>query len=256
MLGDSLMAALASLFLHFARASAFVAVVPVFGQLREAFMLRLALAVALAVMFWWMGDRTVDVGGGLLGFALLVVRDVAVGLMLGFGVAILTAMLTVLGELISHELGFSMAQIVDPVTGHSSAIVAQFFQVVGGLLVFGLDLHHDFLRVLAATYHAVPVGAPFDYGAAFSRLQDLVSDGLLAGVQHALPMLGIMLVTTTVLALLSRAVPTINLYEFGFGVRALLALGILALLLQDGVPALIEWIRRLLEGCRNLFAAG
>jgi flagellar biosynthetic protein FliR len=244
---------LPGLLLHFVRAGAFFVAMPLFGMQEDSRMLRLVLAVSLASVFWWTGERAIAVPDSLLGFGLIAVREACVGLAAGFAVGLLTAALVTAGEVISHEMGFGMAQIVNPATGQSSPVTSQLFEAMGYLLLFQLDAHHEVLRVLAVAYETLPVGQEFDVAPIAARLQAMIGDSMEAALHYAAPVLGVMVLVTATLVVLARAVPTINLLEFTFGVRIMLALLASAYFLTEGVPFLARMFANLLGQARMLF---
>ncbi len=250
---ESLMQCLPSFMLHVLRTSAFVFFLPGLGQGSDARWLRLVLGVALGAIFWWMGDRTGTMPSGLAHFLGLGVGELLIGAAVGYVVQLVSAILTVAGEIVAQEMGFTMAQALDPITGASTQVVSQFMQVIGVLTMFSLDLHHDFLRALAAAFAAVPVGHGFDIAQISERHGALVTMALEAGVRFAMPILAVMMVLTAALAVLSRAVPNINLMEFSFGLRILLAMGMALLLLTEGMPGLIGSMQTITTGAIALF---
>ena len=246
---------LPALVLHFVRAGAFFVAMPLFGQQSDSRMLRLVLAVALATIFWWLGPKSLPLRGGMLELGVLAAREAAIGLLAGFAVGLLTAALSTAGELISNEMGFSMAQIVNPETGKTSAVVSELFEVTGFLLIFALDLHHEVLRVLGACYEALPVGREFDIAPIWDKLRASIGDTLEWALRYAMPVLAVMLLTTAALVMLSRAVPNINLMEFSYGARILLAVLTAAYFLGEGMPFLVEVFETLLGRAKVLFHA-
>ena len=244
---------LPSLFLHFVRAGAFFISTPLFGVQRDSRMLRLILGVSLASIFWWIGDRPMLPDVELIDYALLVVREGCIGLAAGFSVRLLTSALVTAGEVISHEMGFGMARIVNPSTGRMSPVTSQLFEVMGYLLIFQLDVHHDVLRVLQIAYEVLPVGSPFDPAPIALRLQAMIGDSLEFALHYAVPVLGVMVLVSATLVVLARAVPHINLLEFSFGLRIMLALLASAYFLAEGTPFLASMFESLLGQARQLF---
>jgi flagellar biosynthesis protein FliR len=125
--------------------------------------------------------------------------------------------------------------------------------VLGVLLILQFDLHHDALRLLEQTYRACPVGETFDIEPIWLGLQALVAGSLELAVQYAFPVLGTMLLLSAGMVLLGRAVPNINLQEFGFALRVLVALGALMLFLGEGTPFLLDAFRSVLDGAAAMF---
>jgi flagellar biosynthetic protein FliR len=242
-----------ALLLHVVRVGAFFAVVPLFGRQTDSFMPRLVLAISLGGVFWWVGAQRVDAPGNVLALGGMALREGIVGIALGFALSTLTSMLVSAGEIISSEMGFSMARSMNPESGIDATVVSQLLQVLGFLLILHFDLHHDALRILEQTYRACPVGEPFDIEPIWLGLQTLVAGSVELALQYAFPILGMMLLLSVGMVLLGRAVPSINLMEFGFALRVLVALGALAVFLGEGAPFLVQTFRGLLDGAAAMF---
>ena len=72
-------------------------------------------------------------------------------------------------------------------------------------------------------------------------------------LQYAFPVVGVMIVLTVGLVILGRAVPAINLMEFGFGIRIVLALLASAWFLAEGTPFLARSMQHLLGIVHGMF---
>jgi len=244
-----------SMSLHLVRTAAFMAVVPIFGRQRDSFWIRLVLTVALGAVFWWVGQKSVQLPTNLLQLAVLAVREAVIGMSLGYAMSLLTAMLVASGEIVSAEMGFAMARTMNPESGADATVVSQLFQVFAFLLILHYDLHHEVLRILEHTFHSIPIGTAFDIAPIAQGLLAMVSAMLVMALQYALPVLGVMLLVTVGLVLLGRAVPAINLMEFSFAARILLALLASAWFLAEGSPFLTRSFASLLESAAALFPA-
>lgn len=242
-----------SLFLHVTRVAAFLAVVQIFGRQGDSMILRLVLAVSFGAVFWWVGDQRIDTPASLFELGVMAVREGVIGLALGFALSTMTSLLVSAGEVISTEMGFSLARTMNPESGVDATVVSQLLQVFGFLLILHFDLHHEALRVVEQTFQACPVGAPFDIAPIWAGLQAMVSGSVQIALQYSLPILGLMFLLSIGLVLLGRAVPAINLMEFGFALRVLLALLVMSIFLAEGTPFLIQSFRALLDDARGMF---
>ena len=242
-----------SLFLHIVRVGAFFAVVPLFGRQADSMILRLVLAISLGGVFWWVGHQQVAMPGSIFALGVMGIREGVVGIALGFALSTMTSLLVSAGEIISSEMGFSLARTMNPESGTDATVVSQLLQVVGFLLILQFDLHHEALRVLEQTYRACPIGQPFDLEPICMGLQALIGGSVQLAVQYCFPVLGMMLLLSVAMVLLGRAVPQINLMEFGFALRVLLALGAMAWFLVEGSPFLVHTFHAILDGARDMF---
>lgn len=242
-----------SLFLHIVRVGAFLAVVPLFGRQTDSMMLRLVLAVSLGGIFWWVGDQRVHVPNNVLALGVMGVREGIVGISLGFALSTLTSMLVSAGEVVSSEMGFSMARLMNPESGTDATVMSQLLQVFGFLLILHFDLHHEALRIVEQTFRACRVGQPFDIEPIWEGLKVLVGGSVTLALQYSLPLLGTMFLLSVGMVLLGRAVPAINLMEFGFAARVLVALGLMAIFLAKGTPFLLDSFRALIDRAAAMF---
>lgn len=242
-----------SLLLHMVRVGAFFAVVPFYGRQVDSAMLRLVLATSLGAVFWWVGDQQVPTPPGLFALGVMGIREAVIGLALGFGLSTTTSLLVSAGEVISSEMGFSMARSMNPESGVDATVVSQLLQVLGFLLILQFDLHHEALRIVEQTFTACPVGEPFDFAPIWAGLQTLVGNSVVLALRYAFPILGVMFLLSVAMVLLGRAVPAINLMEFGFALRVLLALGGTAWFLGEGAPFLLRVFETLFDGARAMF---
>lgn len=242
-----------SLFLHLVRVGAFLAVVPFFGRQTDSFILRLVIAVAFATIFWWVGDQRIAPPGNLLALGVMGLREGIIGLALGFALSTLTSMLVSAGEIISSEMGFSLARAMNPESGTDATVMSQLFQVFGMLLILQFDLHHEALRIAGDTFRACPVGEPFDFEPIWIGLQTLVAGSVKMALQYSFPILGIMLLLSVGMVLLGRAVPAINLMEFGFALRVLVALAVTAFFIVEGTPFLLQVFHSFFDITRDMF---
>ncbi|MCR9247959.1 MAG: flagellar biosynthetic protein FliR [bacterium] len=228
-----------SLLLHFSRVGAFFAVVPIFGRNKDSRILRLVLAIALGTMLWWVGDMYVDPPQTAFELGVMAIREAVIGFALGFCFATIYAMLTIAGEVISMEMGFSMARTINPDTGTNATVISQLLQVLGALAVFMLDLHHEALVIAKQTFDGLPVGKPFDYLPIWAGIQEILSSVIQLALRLAMPIIGIMLLVSSGTVLIGRAVPSINMMEFAFGLRILMALGMLGFFIVEGMPFVV-----------------
>jgi flagellar biosynthesis protein FliR len=110
------------------------------------------------------------------------------------------------------------------------------------LLFFATDGHLACFRALHATLLAIPVGGTIDLAHLATALTALLAEGFGVAVSFAFPVIGILLVLTVTLLLLSRGVPQINLMELGYTARILLSLFAMVWLLDRATPLFVSFL--------------
>lgn len=180
----------------------------------------------------------------LLPFAAAVLRESAVGAVIGFAAHLFAAVGQVAGSIIDLQVGFRAANLMNPLTWMPGSAVDQLYLLLASVLFLGLDGHHLLLIALADTFEALPLEAPLDFsGEALVQLAAGVSSAMVAGVRIALPVVAVTLVLDVMLGILARAVPQIQVFFVGLPVKFGLGLGVLLLT----VPVTVTMMRQLLE---------
>lgn len=181
--------------------------------------------------------------GALEGPALLLTAagEVLIGLVIGFASHLIFSAVQMAGALIDMELGFGMAQIFDPVSGRAEPILSTFFQTLALVIYLGIDAHHWLLRALASSYEVLAAGSFFSGPAVPLTLVQYFSFVLTAAVQIALPFTAVLLFATVALGGLSKAVPQLNVFAVGIGIKTVAGLALLAVML----PYLMGSLERL-----------
>ncbi|GBD30224.1 hypothetical protein HRbin32_01326 [bacterium HR32] len=179
-------------------------------------------------------------------FAALLLKELAVGLFLGWGVALAFVAVQVGGQVAELTLGLGSGQLVDPVHGHESTVLARLWSTLALVAYFATDTHHQALRLLGLSFDCLrpdqlPSLVPF-VEAGF----ELFAASFLAGVQVAAPFVAASMAVETALALGARAAPQVNVFLVSLPLKVGLALVLVGAFLPHtlgGVTAI--WDRTL-----------
>ncbi|MEZ5989360.1 MAG: flagellar biosynthetic protein FliR [Planctomycetota bacterium] len=215
-------------FLTFVRMATMVMTMFAVGATFESRWARLLLALGLTLIVYLRAPTTTGADLDLLPFALVVVREVVLGLAMGFALQLVFTTMRIAGSILGQEMGFAMSTILDPATGVSSGVMARLFEALCFLFLFAVDGHHRMIEILALTYDHVPVGAPYSIDALAEGLVLLSGKSLNLAFSLAFPIWGVLMIVNGTLLVMSRIVPQVNLMEFSFGLRILVAVVLLA----------------------------
>ncbi len=153
--------------------------------------------------------------------------ETLIGFSLGFGAALLVGAAELAADLASQAIGLSGASVLDPMGGHQTSVLGQFFALLAATLLLAADGHLVMLDAVASSFHRIPVGVAPNVAQA---LQVMIQQGgilFVLGLQIAAPVIGAALVTNAGLGILSRAVPQLNLMNLAFPMQ--IGIGILTL---------------------------
>jgi flagellar biosynthesis protein FliR len=231
-------------FLVFSRMAAMLMALPVTGNQGVPRMVRMALALPLAAVLYPTATGA-SVPATVPALVVSSLGEVALGVAMGFAVALFTGAVAMASELISNKIGLTMAQMLDPMTGSHGSTLGALAQVLATGLFFGLDMHLGCVRALAASLVTVPPGLVLAPLAAGPILFDVAASVIALGAQLAGPMIFFTLVVNLSLMVLGRMAPGLQLF-FSIGPIVTIGLGLLVLGLT--LPVMLHVEAAALEG--------
>jgi len=204
------------------------------GQVRAA----LAFILALLVLPRASANPGMTEGAWLILGALF---ELMTGLLIGLLTAMVLSVMQMAGSLLDIDLGFSMAQIMDPVTGRGEPVLSTFFQTLTLVVYLAVNAHHWLIRALAQSFETIPAGFLTLSGTAPAYVVNMFGALLAQAVQIVLPFTAVMLLTTAALAGINRAVAQMNIFTLGLGAKALVGMTLLFLMFPYFLPHL-NWL--------------
>lgn len=140
----------------------------------------------------------------------LAVREIVLGLTLGFLTRLFFFAITMVGDMTSVSIGLGAAQLYNPMMGSSGNALEQFYMILGTLLFFLLQAHHIFLSALASSFDLIPLAKmSFNYGA-YGEMAYFGQKIIEVTVKMCAPVLVTILIVNVAMGILGRAIPQMN----------------------------------------------
>ena len=231
---------------------------PVFGARGVPALVRLGLATSITVIVYpLISAAKPSIPIELLPYIAVVVKEVLVGLVIGFVIYTMTAVLQGAGQLLDFQMGFSMGASIDPVYGVQSPMMGNFQMVLATMLLLASNAHHYLIAAMLKSYAYIPLN-PSKLPSHFSFYTHLVANVFALAIQLAMPVFGALLVSDIGVGLLSRTVPQINIFSIVFPVKIIFGLVIMFLAIPffgEAVSHLFNmnmaWILELYQGWKQ-----
>jgi flagellar biosynthetic protein FliR len=167
---------------------------------------------------------------------ILVAREAAIGLSIGFVLHALMVGAEFAGHLSGQQIGFSYGATIDPQSGVRNNVVSTLYSLLATLGFLAINGHHAVLRALAASYARLPIGAGHIDASLVGAVRDIFALVFTVGVRLAAPIVAVLLVVEVVVGLISRSQPALSSMVIGYPLRIIIGLFILALMVGT-VPA-------------------
>ncbi|MDR4480372.1 MAG: flagellar biosynthetic protein FliR [Nitrospira sp.] len=150
-----------------------------------------------------------------------------IGLTIGLAVRLLFSGFQVAGDMIGTQMGFGAIQMFDPMSHQNAPLIAQFQLTLGSLVFLSLNAHLMVVHAIGMSYEFVPpFGAKLSEGIAEDIIH-LAQNMLGVALKLAAPVFATLLIVNTVLAILGRAVPQMNVFVTSFPIT--IGAGLLAM---------------------------
>ena len=193
-------------------------------QVRIALTLTSTLAMAPSVSLGPIPSETNM--GTLLG---LVMGEVAFGMMLGLVASFIFAGLQFAGQVVGFQLGFSLANLIDPQSEVETSVVSFLYYYLGVLLFLLINGHHWFFLAVNDSFYYLPVQGVTLHAPLIKDLIRLSSQMFVSGIQIAAPVLAITIISDIVLGILGRAAPQIHILIVGLPLKSLVGFAALSI---------------------------
>ncbi len=173
-------------------------------------------------------------------FAMMGAQELAVGALVGLTSNLVFSALQMAGQLLGLSIGFSMSHLFDPMSGTQESNLDQMFLIVGTLTFLALDAHHGLVLGLGQSLRAVAPGTFVLNGQTAESMLVLTNQLFGLALRIALPIVGTLLLTDVVLALISRILPQMSVFFVAMPLKVALGLFTLALALPGMIGIFVR----------------
>lgn len=179
-----------------------------------------------------------------LEYLLLLAGEALIGIINGFYITVIFAAFSTAGQFFAFQMGLSASEVYDSMSQVENPLMGQYFNLIAMLMFLqGQWVQRLFLGGVVSSFKSINCLSIITEGARssilnfmLSGLTDLFADALII----ALPLMGILLLVSVSVGLLSKAAPQMNLLSEGFPVMMMLSFFIITALM----PSLCDFFGR------------
>lgn len=187
---------------------------PVFGTSPVPSSVKFFFAIALsAAMTPFQNHLPSEIWGRPEVLFLIGARELFFGLIMGFGMRMIFLLVTMALEFCGLQMGFSIANVLDPQNNSQISVLAQLGATVTVIFFFAANLHHETFIALVRSYQILPMGLPdFDMAIQMDRLFKFLAHAVELALKLSMPIMVVMLILHLILGVISKAAPQMNLF--------------------------------------------
>ena len=223
------------------RISAFIYTAPFFNLKNVPRKVKAGFSFAVAlILFEVLPIQTLEYQG-VIGYAGLVVKEALCGFIMGFFANVCSQILTFAGQLVDMEIGFAMVNEFDPISNVQVTITSNFYQYAVMLMLFITNMHHYIIMALVDSFQLIPVGTVVVNPSIYKAFLNFVINFFIIGFRIVLPVFATLLIVNTILAILAKVAPQMNMFVIGMQLKVFV--GLLVLLFMVAlIPSVSDFI--------------
>ncbi|TVY10643.1 flagellar biosynthetic protein FliR [Paenibacillus cremeus] len=230
---ESLLQYFPGFLLCFCRIGSFFIISPVFSAQNVPAQMKIGLAFFVAFIAFFAIGTAAPVEMDSF-YILSIIREILVGLCLGFIANLFFTVVQIAGGFIDIQMGFGIANVIDPMTGASSPVLGNLKYIIAMLLFLTFNGHHYLLEGIMRSYEWIPLNNDFFVKNNNGQIWDFIiktfSSVFYVSFQMAAPIVVALFLTDLGLGLLARVAPQFNIFVIGLPIKVILGFVLLLLL--------------------------
>lgn len=214
--------------LTFVRMASLFVISPIFSRNNMPSYTKIGLSLfctfAIAPMLENTGLKYYD----FISFAILIFKELIVGVILGFISYLVFSSLLIAGQIIDVQIGFGMVNILDPQNNIQVPLAGNFLYLLTTNIFLIINGHHVFLTALVKSYTIVPIGGFVFTDNLVNNVLSVFIESFIIGFKISMPIIAAVLLSEVALGILSRTVPQMNVFIVGLPMK--ISIGLLSLI--------------------------
>jgi flagellar biosynthesis protein FliR len=206
--------------LIFVRVTSFFLMMPLFSYRTIPAVHKIGIGFFLSwLIFYTIHPPVLQINGP---FFLLIMKEALVGIMIGFTAYLILSAIQIAGGFIDFQLGFAIANVIDPQTGAQSPLMGQYLYTLGLLLILSINGHHLLIDGIYNSYYFIPLDQkwlPLGSQGVMQLLLKSFSTMFIVAFQMSIPVVGSLFLVDVALGIVARTVPQLNIFVVGLPLK-------------------------------------
>ena len=166
-----------------------------------------------------------------IGLGLMLGSEIAIGLFIGTVARILFNALSIAGTIIAFQTGLASAQILNPALSEQESLPGVMLGLIAVIIIFETDMHETMLRGLVDSYMLFTPGHLPALGDMTETIARVTQRSFNIGLQLSAPFIVVSTLLMTAMGLLSRLVPSLQVFFLALPLQLALGLVLIAVCL-------------------------
>lgn len=228
-------------FVILVRISAFLVSAPFFNQRSVPVRVKAGLSFFLSVIVFNMTEYVPLNYDASIEYAFIIIQESMVGLSLGFTANLCLYILDLAGRLIDTEIGFSMVNVLNPVSNIQTSVTGSLYTYLVMLVMLVSNMHYFVISAIIDTFEFIPVNKTTLPSDLYTIVLEFIRDYFIIGFRIILPVFASILVVNIVLGVLAKVAPQMNMFVIGMQLKLLIGI-IILMIVVSMLPSIADFI--------------
>jgi flagellar biosynthesis protein FliR len=207
------------------RVSTILFTIPFLSSNNVPALVKMGLAIAVS----WLLLPQIDVTPPALtnspiNFVIGLMSEVAIGMIIGLVVQLLFMGVQLAGNVAGFQMGFAIANVVDPASSAQIPLLSQFLNLFAIVLFISFNAHYYFIKALVDGFEIIPLWGAHLSPDLFHLIIALTGNAFLVAVKIGAPVMVSLLLTSVALGLIARTVPQMQVFIVAMPLKIILGL--------------------------------
>lgn len=197
-----------------------MAFAPIFGNISVTRRARLFIGFAVSLAILSAHPYVPLEYTTFLGYTVILIRELVVGITIGFMSSITLSIISMAGQFIDRELGFSMVSNFDQTFNTDTTISAEFYNMLVMIIMLCTNMHYFILSALADSFELIPLGqVTVDTGMLYDVMLQYITSYFIVAMRISMPILISIMLLNVVLGVMAKTSPQMNMFVVGIQLK-------------------------------------
>lgn len=239
--------------LVFVRVSSFFIMMPIFSHRSIPSTHKIGFAFFLAwIIFYTIEAPVLEIDGA---YFLLIIKEALVGLLIGFFAYLMLSAIQIAGGFIDFQMGFAIANVIDPQTGTQSPLTGQYLYTIALFFLLTVNGHHLLLDGVYHSYQFISLEQawiPFGNENVIEFILKAFANMFSVAFQMSIPVVATLFLVDVALGIVARTVPQLNVFVVGMPLKIAVSFIVMIALMSVMMVVVSKLFEMLLSTIRDL----
>jgi len=219
-----------------------IAFAPIFGNVTVTRRVKIFLSIAIAYAIFAIYPYVPLGYTTFLEYTVLLLKELVVGVTLGFMSNITFSIINMAGQFIDREMGFSMVSNFDQTFNTETTITAEYYSMLVMIIMLCSNMHYFVISALADSFQLIPLGrVTIDSGSLYDTMIQYMVDYFVIALRISMPVFITIMLLNVVLGVLAKTAPQMNMFVIGIQLKIFVGFAVMFVTLWF-LPNITEFV--------------